>query len=70
MADTPKSPMASKTVWVNTLGLASVVLADTTGWLEKADPTTLTFGAVAWAVLNIVLRAVTKSPLVFPTKKK
>lgn len=63
-----KSPLASKMVWANTLGMASVVLADASGWLEKADPSTLTAGAIVWGVVNIILRVVTKSSLAFPKK--
>lgn len=65
----PKTPAESKTVWVNVLALLGVVLSDSAGWLDKADPTTITIGAGLWALVNIVLRAITKSPLIFKPKE-
>ena len=52
----------SKTIWVNLIAIASVVLFNLTGTsMEAEEQAALATGILA--VVNIVLRAVTKQPI-------
>lgn len=68
MADT-KSPASSKTVWVGVIGVLAGVLNELLPVAERFADQEITRTAFVSGLLMIVLRAVTKSPLVFPPKK-
>ncbi len=55
-------------MWVNLLAIAGVVAAGMSDKLDAASPEQVTGGFVFMAVVNLVLRAVTKSPLIFKKK--
>jgi hypothetical protein len=50
--------MKSKTFWVNILGIGGVIVNEATGELITPE-----HAGIALAVLNIILRIVTKKPL-------
>lgn len=60
----PKSPLTSKTIWVNVITLLAVAVtavADHT--IITENPVLAGGAAVATALVNLALRFVTKSPL-------
>ena len=63
-----KSPIKSKVMWLNVVGIALTVLGYFQGWLENATPEQLTIAGAGWGLFNCILRAVTNSAFVFPKK--
>lgn len=65
MPETPaKSPLKSKTIWINIVGLAAGIVAYAAGSEYMADYTTLLPILVAvQGGLNIVLRFLTSKPI-------
>ena len=60
----PKSPVKSKTVWFNVLTLMGIAMAAVADHNVISENPVLVGGvAVASAVVNLLLRMVTKSPL-------
>lgn len=59
-----KSPLKSKTLWVNLLTLAAAVIAAASGqdWIAQNPQVTAVLGAVLGGV-NIVLRFLTSEPI-------
>jgi len=55
-----KSLLASKTFWVNVLGIVGMVVTST-GWLIEAD--WIKYQAVALGAINVALRLYTGEPI-------
>lgn len=49
---------ASKTLWVNAIGLAAMIAQGAFGWVISPE-----YQAMALTVVNVILRAVTKTEL-------
>ena len=59
----PKSPWASKTLWINGLTLAVTVLTVLSGMSDKLPPQAMPWIVGALALANFGLRFLTDSPL-------
>ena len=69
MADKqPKSPAASRTIWVGVLTVIAAVFNELAPIAQKFADQEITRTALISAVVMIVLRSITKSPLVFKPK--
>ena len=68
MAEQPKTPAQSKTMWVGILGILAGVLNEFLPVADKLASQEITRTAAISGLVMIVLRMVTKSPLVFPPK--
>ena len=70
MADKqPKSPAASRTIWVGALTILASVLNELLPTVEQFADQEITRTALVSAIVMIVLRSITKSPLVFKPKE-
>lgn len=58
----PKSMFASKTFWINALVILGGVINEITPIVQD---TTMSRGAIVYAILMIILRRVTKNPATF-----
>ena len=70
MAETkdPKSPAASRTIWVGVLTVIAAVLNEGLPLAQKFADQEITRTALVSAIVMIVLRSITKSPIVFKPK--
>jgi len=68
MADTPKSPASSKTVWVGIIAILAGVLNEVAPLAQQYVDQEVSRTALVSGIVMLILRAVTKSPLVFPKK--
>ena len=68
MPETPKSPASSKTVWVSVLAMLAGILNEVGPLAQQYADQEVTRTAFIGGLVMLVLRAVTKSPLVFPKK--
>ena len=64
----PKSPAASRTIWVGVLTVIAAVFNELAPIAQQFADKEITRTALISAVVMIVLRSITKSPLVFPKK--
>ena len=63
MNNEKKSPIKSKTMWVNSLAILGVVAAGMSDKLDAATPEQITFGFIVMGIINLGLRAITKRPI-------
>ena len=68
MAETPKPAASSKTLWVGVIGILAGVLNEVGPLAQQYADQAVTRTALISGIVMIVLRLVTKSPLVFPKK--
>ena len=59
-----KSPLLSKTLWVNILAVVAMLVQGQTGFIIDAEAQIAILG-----VINLVLRAITREPLNWPSSK-
>ena len=69
MAEESKSPTTSKTMWVGVIAIVAAILNELGPLAQQLADQEVTRTAFVSALVMMVLRAVTKSPIVFPTKK-
>lgn len=69
MAEDSKSVASSKTMWVGLIGILAGVLNEVGPLAQQLADQEVTRTAFVSALVMMILRAVTKSPLVFPPKK-
>lgn len=59
----PKSPLYSKTLWINGLTVVIAVLTAVSGMADQIPPQAMPYIVAAIAVANFALRFLTDSPL-------
>lgn len=70
MAETPKGPAQSKTLWVGLIAILAGILNEVGPLAQQYADSEVTRTALVSGIVMIVLRMVTKSPVVFPPKKQ
>lgn len=66
--EAPKSPAASKTLWIGALAILTGLFNEIGPLAQKYADQEVTRTALVSGIVMIALRLVTKSPLVFPPK--
>lgn len=69
MAETAKPITSSKTFWLGLIPIIVGILNEFGPLAQKFADAEITRTALVSGIMMIVMRAVTKSPVVFPTKK-
>lgn len=68
MAETDKAPTASKTMWIGAMGSIVAILNEIMPVAQQFADKEITRTVLISSIVMMILRAVTKSPLVFPKK--